>query len=1153
MRLRRFELLRYGHFTDHAIDFGDGAKDLHLIIGPNEAGKSTMLNGLGDLLFGIATNSTYGFKHDYQAMRLGGVVENPSGQLAFLRRKGNRNTLLNMAEDPIANDALAPFTGGADRALFERMFGLDHIRLREGGQAILEAKDDVGKMLFEASSGIANLGDELRRLDEAAEAIFRPRGSKQHFTLALSDYAAAATAARNAAHSAKDWKALTGALADVGVEKQQLTTEMRASVAETAQLERIRRAKPQFLRLDQIQADLSAFGDLPPLPDDFEVQVRQTAEALSAAQGSARGARENLERLKVARQAIIVDTAILAQGEHKETLITLQDRASTANLDIPRRNAEFQEMVGAAKAEMARIGLGGEPVGFDQTKLPTNPEIVHARADVGAYRNIQTRLEAAQTARTDAATALRRVEDRIVSLGAIANTSALRRVVTQQEQHKGIEATVTDRRRNLADLEDRLLRHLPTLALNRGDAEALANRVFPTMEQVAGMREECAAFERRREDQERLMRELGAELSEAQGALARLEADYALPSTDDLAAARRSRNETWQLIKQRIEAGQLPDAPSLRNMDTGLEQADRLVDKMAGAAARYEEMGGQSRRIARDNDKLAEHDRQHGEILQLIEGWQQRWQDLWQASGIEAPDLDAAQNILDHRSGALDMLAEVGREQRTLSDLEQTIADGRQQILSELNRDKCAPGGEYEDMTLSELLHEASEISAVAVEQQIALKTLMAQKEDAVATLRDGEKAVTDWQTRKIAALAAWQHDTAIENAEAVFGPIENLRAKLGEIDGLQHRVNSMESDVQAFDALAHELSQTFGLGDVAGTPMEIATAITAKFNLATADRTKAELMDREIAQADTACNEAGHDVQVCTEAMAGLCRTAKVERHDQIAAVISRCAAASTLQSSVIEINEALANDGDGIDMGALRQQCNDTDPDQIPGRLREIEQARPGLDARLEDVIRRERDLQQQVDEIRQAQGAADPEQEAAQKLVVVVEEAERYLRLKTSARLLRWAIEQHRKEMQGPLLTRASVLFQTLTVGRYTRLFPDFDDGDHARLMGENSNGDSLLIERMSDGTRDQLYLALRLAAVEHYGENAAATLLPFVADDLLINFDDARTAAGFQALAELSKTVQVIVFTHHQHLSGIAQKAVGEDGLTVHRLD
>ena len=82
MRLRRFDLLRYGHFTDRAIDFGgpgNGRPDLHLIIGPNEAGKSTMLNGLGDLLFGIGATSPYNFLHDYQAMRLGGVVQNASG------------------------------------------------------------------------------------------------------------------------------------------------------------------------------------------------------------------------------------------------------------------------------------------------------------------------------------------------------------------------------------------------------------------------------------------------------------------------------------------------------------------------------------------------------------------------------------------------------------------------------------------------------------------------------------------------------------------------------------------------------------------------------------------------------------------------------------------------------------------------------------------------------------------------------------------------------------------------------------------------------------------------------------------------------------------------------------------------------------------
>jgi hypothetical protein len=67
-------------------------------------------------------------------------------------------------------------------------------------------------------------------------------------------------------------------------------------------------------------------------------------------------------------------------------------------------------------------------------------------------------------------------------------------------------------------------------------------------------------------------------------------------------------------------------------------------------------------------------------------------------------------------------------------------------------------------------------------------------------------------------------------------------------------------------------------------------------------------------------------------------------------------------------------------------------------------------------------------------------------------------------------------------------------------------------------------------MSTGTADQLYLALRVASVEDYLERANA--LPFVADDLFINFDDARAAAGFEVLGQLSTKTQILFFTHHQ---------------------
>jgi len=79
-------------------------------------------------------------------------------------------------------------------------------------------------------------------------------------------------------------------------------------------------------------------------------------------------------------------------------------------------------------------------------------------------------------------------------------------------------------------------------------------------------------------------------------------------------------------------------------------------------------------------------------------------------------------------------------------------------------------------------------------------------------------------------------------------------------------------------------------------------------------------------------------------------------------------------------------------------------------------------------------------------------------------------------------------------------------------------------------------------MSDGTRDQLYLALRLAALEMHIEQAHA--LPFIADDLFINYDVDRARAGIEALARLSETTQVIFLTHHEHLVPVVKSVFGE---------
>lgn len=87
-------------------------------------------------------------------------------------------------------------------------------------------------------------------------------------------------------------------------------------------------------------------------------------------------------------------------------------------------------------------------------------------------------------------------------------------------------------------------------------------------------------------------------------------------------------------------------------------------------------------------------------------------------------------------------------------------------------------------------------------------------------------------------------------------------------------------------------------------------------------------------------------------------------------------------------------------------------------------------------------------------------------------------------------------------------------------------------------------------MSEGTSDQLYLALRLALLERALENREP--VPFTVDDILIMFDDDRTAAALKLFAQLSRKSQVIYFTHHRHLVELARKHLPPRDFCVHEL-
>lgn len=129
--------------------------------------------------------------------------------------------------------------------------------------------------------------------------------------------------------------------------------------------------------------------------------------------------------------------------------------------------------------------------------------------------------------------------------------------------------------------------------------------------------------------------------------------------------------------------------------------------------------------------------------------------------------------------------------------------------------------------------------------------------------------------------------------------------------------------------------------------------------------------------------------------------------------------------------------------------------------------------------------------------------------------------------------WLIEigiQSRKVLAGGL-------FSAMTRGAYLSVGADIDAKGEPMVVGQSAKGGSVAVAEMSDGTRDQLYLAFRLAGLESYC--AAAEPLPFIADDILVHFDDPRSAATLEVLAEFGAITQVLLFTHHESVRRAAE--------------
>ncbi len=593
MRIDELNLAAFGPFVDRVLAFGENG--LYIVYGPNEAGKSSALRGLKALLYGIDERTLDNFLHANDKLRIHGFLRTTDGQeLAFIRRKGRKNTLLTTDGESLDEQALVPFLQGVTAELFETLFGIDHQALVQGGQEILEQKGEVGQALFSAALGSHALHAVLADLDLEADGLFRPRGSTQKINSALKCYTELNKKVRECSLSSRAWDEHRRDLGRTTKELEQIQSELADNRIEVNRLKRIQRVLPKLTRRSELFQELELLSDVIVLPDDFTNRRQGAVKALETAQAIVGKATPRLEGLQKQLEELSTNQALLDQAENIEDLHARLGGHRKAQQDRPNLEAVGQQLLTDAGSMLKEIRPDLELKDAEGLRpIVARRQAIAESGGKNAVLNAQVEQAEASLRETEKRLkAARKERDDIPESG---STDALHRAIAAARKQGELDASIQSAQSQLAGLQTDCAGDLARLTLWEGVFEAVSGLSLPNRESIRRFEDGYDELSKRIQRVEEKKEELVDALRDTSQRLGEIERVGEVPTESVLTSARSARDAVWQLLRRQwvdgedvsAEAsehqgeGTLPDA-----FETRLVGADEVSDRLRREADR---------------------------------------------------------------------------------------------------------------------------------------------------------------------------------------------------------------------------------------------------------------------------------------------------------------------------------------------------------------------------------------------------------------------------------------------------------------------------------------------------------------------------------------------------------------------------------------
>ena len=1174
MKILRLDLLAFGPFSDLSLTLDEGQHGFHLVYGPNEAGKSSSLRGLQQWLYGIPHATADNFIHPNQNLRIGGLLESADGKrLEFIRRKGRTKTMRGPDDsEAIDPSRLTDMLAGVNEATFCQRFGIDYEELRKGGEAVVRGGGDLGDMLFTAGAGITDVHLVQSQIQSEMQELFKAGGSIPRINDAIKRLKTARDEIKEAQVPTSLWVKHDDARSTAEKRQIEISEQLGQKLAQHSRLERIEKALPIISHRRRLEQQLSEVGDVPLLPEEFSGDRRETITALANAQQAETDATNMIKRLNGNITELHFPPSML---EHRTAITKLHTELGgyqKAAKDRPGLVLLLENTEQQARAILKDLGHDPEIQHAEQLRLSRvqRQRIQSLAGDCNARLDKQSSAEKAVRKLREE---IQRLETRLATLPARTDAGGLKQAIRRAQKHGDLDKQLSDANIALRDLEKQADVDLKMLRLWDGTLEELEQLPVPTSETIDRFENEFADANSAIKTIEERIVSLGKRARDIDQNLAKLELEQDVPTEENLKQARQRRDAGWQLVRQTWSDGLPADDPATMEFisehapgadleqafQSSVETADDIADRLRREADRVASKAQLTADRQNLDLQLDEQTKYLAAARETLKNLRLHWNREWTVVNIDPRSPREMRSWLSQQK-ALANSAEAIRKQSAAVKAVRTLVESLR-----TDMDHCLkPLGKSIPSECNSLARATENCETVVEAAETAnrqlgecerdLRKLSDELSEAEPNAELAKKDLEQWRSDWAEAVAfiGLDHDSAPSEANSVIESVDELFSLLRKASDIRGRIAGIDQDAEEFKKSIEQLLTPIA-DDLLKLPLVQAVAdLYDRLDAANTAQTKRDGWNEQLEAEKTKHDEARSNVKLLKAKLEAMCRQADCESVDDLPAVEERAALRRDAEKDLKSNNELLDGLAAGTPLEEFVVEAEQITPDQLQADLQRLSDEIANLNREKTEV---DQAIGSHRTELKRMDGsgrAAEAQEQAEYLLSQIRSDAEQYIRLRLASAVLRRSIERFREASQGPVLSRASELFASLTLGSFDGLRADYDDKGKAVLVGKRAgNGQTVDVNGMSDGTRDQLYLALRLALLESCQNEREP--LPFIVDDILIKFDDDRAVAALKVLASISEKTQVIFFTHHEHLKQLACDNLDDDVLFTHTLD